>query len=256
MAFGVGDADGGILRIANVIKVKPTDKMRDLSRDMVRSMGKLNVGPVKQNIELKVDAEKYGDYVGDLVTTRQDIDPELDPLGIQSQMNRVLYGEEGQVQRLVYLKDSVAQTMGGGRGAMEQLLKSLAAADGKTGDTKASNATAATVRSKLSPEANLVAMADLPSLVVDLLQAVIQATQLPIPIDVDGLKESIGEKRSYVGLSFAGGPQSAAGGSVMREHLRECPVHLFEIAPAEHKWVDSLIAHFRRANPDLAEHVE
>lgn len=92
---------------------------------------------------------------------------------------------------------------------MEQLLKSLAAADGKTDDTKTGNAAAATVRSKLSPEANLVAMVDLPSLVVDLLQAVIQASQLPIPIDADGLKKSIGEERSYVGLSFAGGPQSA-----------------------------------------------
>jgi hypothetical protein len=209
MSFGIGNADGGILRVANVINVKPTDKMRDLTREMVRSMGKMNVGPVKQSTELKADAEKYGDYVGDLVTTHQEVNPELDPLGIQTQMNRILYGEEGQVQRIVYLKDSVAQTMGGGRASMEQLLKSLAAADGKTDDTKTGNAAAATVRSKLSPEANLVAMVDLPSLVVDLLQAVIQASQLPIPIDADGLKKSIGEERSYVGLSFAGGPQSA-----------------------------------------------
>jgi hypothetical protein len=209
MSFGIGNADGGILRIANVIEVTPTDKMRDLTREMSRSMGKVNIGPIKQEIKLKVDAEKYGDYVGDLVTTHQEIDPQLDPLGIQAQMNRILYGEEGQVQRIVYLKDTVAQTVGGGRGAMEQLLKSLAASAENTGDTKATNTAMAAVRSQLSPQANLVAMADLPSLIVDMLQAVIQASQLPIPIDTDGLKKSIGEKRSYVGLSFAGGPQSA-----------------------------------------------
>jgi hypothetical protein len=214
VSFGIGGADGGILRVANFMEVKPAEKMRDLTRKMMRSMGELEAGPVKQEIELKADAEEYGERKGDVVTTRQQIDPELDPLGIQTQINRVFYGEEGQVQRVVYLKDGAAQTMGGGREAMEKLLKSLDAppADtGKTGtgDTAKANGPAAATRARLSPEANMVGLVDLPLLVTDLVQAVIQASQLPIPVDTDGLKKSMGDKRSYIGLSLAGGEQSA-----------------------------------------------
>ena len=48
MSFGIGNADGGILRIANVIEVTPTDNMRDRTREMSPSMGKVNIGPIKQ----------------------------------------------------------------------------------------------------------------------------------------------------------------------------------------------------------------
>jgi hypothetical protein len=205
MSFGLADTDDGVIRMAAVTEVKPAETMRDISRKLTRSMAKLDVGFVKQEIELTADAEKYGKNSADLVVTRQEIDPQFDPLGMQKQFQRTLYGEEGQVQRIVYLTDVVAQTTGGGRASMEKLLKALAASEpGNSAVNNGGGKAFAAARSRLSKRANIVAMADLPAIAADFVQILLQASQFPIPIDVDGLKKELGDERSYVGLSLAG----------------------------------------------------
>lgn len=205
----IGDSDRGLFRIAGVTEVKPTDKMRDVSRKVTRSMGKLELGPVTQEIELRPDAEKYGEQSADLVITRQHIDPQLDPTGDLEEMQRTLYGEEGNVQRIVYRDDVVAQTMGGGRAAMEALLKSLAAREQEVADAENKDQQAlAAARAQLSAKANVVAIADLPAIVAGYMRMIVQMLPFPIGVDVDALQKDLGEERSYAGLSLAGEPQA------------------------------------------------
>ncbi len=193
-SIAVGDLKDGLFRMTAVSEVDQPEKMRDLYRVMPETFAKLEGLPFKQELKIEKDAEKYGDRSGDIVTIKQEADPKLDPLGMQKQILNLAYGPQGMVTRVVVLKEMLVQTVGGGKPAMEELLKALDGSAVSTADPRAA------ARQQLSKEANLVFLIDLPGLAVDALGTASQFGQLPIPIDAAGLK-GLGIEPSYLGCS-------------------------------------------------------
>ena len=204
MSFGLGDLKSGAIRTAAVTEEKPADKVRELTRKMSIAMAKMSFGGVKQEVELKADAEKYGQHSADIMTVKQKFSPELDPTGMQQKIVDVMYGPEGMTTRIVYLPDMVLQTMGGGKEAMTELLDALE--DGGSGSSRSPRGIHRTTRSQLLEKANVLVLVDLPGLVADAVSLVLKDGQIPIPIDAESLKD-LKLKRSYLGFALATEPQ-------------------------------------------------
>ncbi len=204
-SIGLGDLKTGLLRMAVVTEAKPADKMRDVTRKMSTAMAKMSFSGIKQEVELKIDAEKIGEHSADILIVKQEISPELDPAGMQQRFVDAMYGPEGMTTRIVYLPDMVVQTMGGGKAAMTEVLNALEG--GKSGaGSRTRRALHQTTRSQLLEKANLLVLVDLPGLVADTLNLVLKGGQLPIPIDAETIKQ-LKLRRSYLGFALATEPQ-------------------------------------------------
>jgi hypothetical protein len=103
--------------------------------------------------------------------------------------------------RVVYLKDRVIQTLGGGKQAMND---ALATVEKKPADTPKSPIQQ--TRGKLAPKANLLVLWDLPGTVAKIMAMVVESQTIPIPVDPDAVKD-LQSKPSYFGLSAATEPQ-------------------------------------------------
>ena len=114
---------------------------------------------------------------------------------MQEKMNEMLYGPEGMVTRTIYLKDRMAQTVGGNKADAQALLNAL---DGKNnvGEQPAFQAT----RKQLLPEANIIGILDIPGTLSRIMEIAIQAGA-PVPLNDDDLKTIRGET-SYAGFSL------------------------------------------------------
>jgi hypothetical protein len=183
----------GIMRYATLVQVDQPDKLKEIYRKSSESMSKMTAGPIKQQITIQPDAESYGDRKGDVMTIKQEITPEADPIGIQKKMNEAMFGPGGMVTRVVALKDSVVQTMGGGKEAMDALLKGIDATPGPTDARKPA-------RDDLTKQANLVLLLDLPGVVVEGVKIAAGSGAMPLPIDAAGL-DKLSIKRSFIGTS-------------------------------------------------------
>jgi hypothetical protein len=113
---------------------------------------------------------------------------------MRERMMAEMFGPEGIVTRSIYLKDRVIQTMGGGKAAMTD---ALAATEQKTSSTKSAFQQS---RGKLSAKSNLILLFDLPNALAKLLELVVQAQIVPLPIDVNQVQQ-LQSKPSYFGLS-------------------------------------------------------
>ncbi len=199
-AFGLKDGDSGILQAYTISEAKPAEKMRDVTQKM-SGLGQIELPGIKQEITVEPAAEKYGDLSADVVRIKQEYSEEADPLGIQREMQKLLYGEEGMVQRVVIRNDHVIQTLGGGQDEMKEL---LAAFDTPADATTLSASQKA--RNGLLEEANFVGLIDLPSLAIKGLGIASKTGQLPIPLPLDGI-EDVKVQPSYVGFAIGTEPQ-------------------------------------------------
>ncbi|MDA1015432.1 MAG: hypothetical protein O3A00_13395 [Planctomycetota bacterium] len=193
MSMALGDLESGAIRGTVMAEVAKGTDLKTLSRKLYDSMSGISLPGVKQTITVEKDIEKYGDRTADVVTVDQQVDPQFDPLGIQKQMMQAFYGPDGMKSRVVYLDDAMVQTVGGGRASMEKALAEL----GKTPNPQSpQNA----LRAQLLPQANVVIMFDLATLVKDVAKLVLDAEVIPIPIDGAPLG-NLKFESSYIGIS-------------------------------------------------------
>lgn len=201
MAMNFGKLDGGALRMIYAAEAEPMEQVREFTRKMTRLMSELNVDSIKQEVKLETDAEMIGQHSADIMTLKQEINPEADPFQIQQKLSQYLYGPDGMTTRIVYLPKMVVQTVGGGKAAMETALEGLTAG----GDTPAARTQLETARAQLLKEANILVLMDLPQLAANVLRLVIESGEFPLPLEPEAL-DQLDLKRSYLGFSLATEP--------------------------------------------------
>ncbi|MHC4874876.1 MAG: hypothetical protein ACYTGL_00170 [Planctomycetota bacterium] len=200
-AFGLKDTDSAILEGYAISEANPAEKMREVTRSMT-GLGQIELPGVKQEITVEAAAEKYGDLTADIVRVKQEYSEEADPLGIQKEMQKLMYGEDGMVQRIVIKDNHVIQTIGGTQDDMKTLLAAFdASASAPTTLSAVQKA-----RQGLLEQANFVALIDLPSLAVKGLSVASKTGQLPIPVNLEGV-DQVKVQPSFVGFSIGTEPQ-------------------------------------------------
>jgi hypothetical protein len=199
--FGLGDGDEGVVRTVGITEVDNPAKMRELSEKTIKIMQKVDTPNVKQTVDYKKDSEKIGKNSADVVSVKMEFGDGTDP-GSQMAARGIalLFGNEGITTRSVYLKDRIIETVGGGKQAMTD---ALAAQEAKSSSTKSA---AEQARAKLGAKANVVFMFDLPNTIAKILDLVVQAQVLPLPLDANQVKE-LQSKPSYFGISAGTEPQ-------------------------------------------------
>jgi len=202
-SFGLGDLTSGLFRVAAVYDVKDPSAAREAFQGVFKLMGNIDSPMLKQSTTYEEAAETIDGQSVDKVTIKQELgvpggddpDAELNPQQAQAQQMQqmameMMYGPEGAVSRMVYLDNLILATTGGGTEALSALMKSAAS-------PKADPALLST-RSKLSPEANVIILFDLPSLIA---QGVEKASQFgllpPGALSLDGIEAS------YLGYSLS-----------------------------------------------------
>jgi hypothetical protein len=199
-----GTLQEGLLQMIIAIEIDPIDKAREQFRDVMKGMGSMQAGPVKQEYTIEIDAEKSGDHSVDIMTMKQEItDPSLDPMGIQKKMIEAMYGPGGMKARLAYLPGLLVETVGGGKPAMDDALKLLA-----DSASAASNEAVGTARQQMMPKANMVFLLDLIGLMKDVVKVASESGQVPIPLPPD-LMDGIESGTSYIGFAIGTEPQAA-----------------------------------------------
>ncbi len=193
-SFSLGTAAEGLLRYTAIAHATPIAKVRQNMREMTEILGTIETPGFKQEMTLQPDAETIGTHQIDVMTVNQEFNAELDPTGMQEKMLQTMFGPGGMVSRIAYLDDAYVMAMGGGRDAMETLLKSF---DGTPNPDFAQH------RNGLIDEPNLLILVDIPSLAVQGLTAATEIPNLPIPIDADALSQ-LPIEPSYIGFSLAG----------------------------------------------------
>jgi hypothetical protein len=197
-SFGLGDVEGGAVRSVTVTEVDNPTKMRELSQKLMKAMGTVENQGIKQTFTVKPDAEKYGKNSADLVTVKTEFEEAQDPItGMMQRMQSGMFGPDGMVSRVVYLKDRVVQTIGGGKQSMTDV---LAALDKKS--TESSKSPVQQTRGKLGQKSNLVILLDLSNTIAKIFSIVVESQVLPpvFPIDPDAVKD-LQSKASYLGVS-------------------------------------------------------
>lgn len=188
-------ADDGGMKYFGISEVSPASKIREAFAAMEPGL-EYEIAGMKQSQSYTRDAEKFDGLSVDLFQFKQTVPPELDPTGMQRAIQEKLYGPEGQTQRLVVKGDTLYQTMGGGIDGMKQLLSSEKWTDSKL----------LAARDRLPEQANLLCLADIPSMIQRLASLVISTGTVPIPLtedQLDGLKIA----PSYAGFSVTSEPQ-------------------------------------------------
>jgi hypothetical protein len=192
-ALSLGAPDQGVVRSVTITEVSPVAKYKDLMRSVTAKMGAIEVPGLKQSTTVQADAETFGSQKADIVTVTQEFDENLDPTGMQKQMQAMMFGPEGMKSYLVYQSDKVVQSMGGGKDAMAAVLKKV---DGTA------SAGGANHRKGLIPNPNVLVLLDLPGLAVQGLKMASAIPGLPIQIDA-GQLDSLTFEKSYIGFSAA-----------------------------------------------------
>ena len=202
-AFGLGDMDEGAVRSVTMTEVDNPTKMRELTLKTMKAMGTVENQGIKQTFTVKPDAEKYGKNSADVVSVKTEFNEADNPFvaALMGRVNAAMFGPDGMTTRVVYLKDRVVQTLGGGKQAMNDVLASL---DKKPADTAKSPAQQ--TRGKLGAKSNLLVLWDIPGTVAKIAAIVVESQTVPIPVDPDAIKE-LQSKPSYTGLSAATEPQ-------------------------------------------------
>jgi hypothetical protein len=127
---------------------------------------------------------------------KYEVDPQADPLQIQAKMNEILYGPEGMVTRTLYLKDRMAQSIGGDKADAQAMLDAINGKNAVGGQASFQSA-----RKQLLPQANIIGLLDLPGTIASGLEIAIQAGA-PVPLGDNDIKTIRGEP-SYLGFSVA-----------------------------------------------------
>jgi hypothetical protein len=193
-------AEGGVLRAGSVVEVTPTDRLREISRSMFKSMDAIQVQGFKQTTRLDLAAEKIAGAEVDRVTIQQEFDPNLDPLGIQRKFRDVLFGNQGMQQLVAYQQDRVLQMLGGGKEELERLVVSL-------DSTKTADASIAAARQRLYENANIVGLLDLARLIGAGVKVAASERVKLIPVDASVI-DRLQLQPSFIGLAVACEPNA------------------------------------------------
>jgi hypothetical protein len=200
-SIGIGEGAEGVLRGATVVEVSDPQKLRAIGRKMSEMTGAIKTPGVKQTIEYKADAEKYGANSADLTTVKQEFEAAGDPgAEIALRFVKLMYGENGMTTRSVYLKDRVISTVGGGK---EEMTAALAASKG--GSSESGSKALLAARGQHGNKTNLLAFVDLPNLIVGAIRVAADGGVLPIPIEKTAL-EGLQIEESYLGFSVGAEP--------------------------------------------------
>ena len=197
--FDIDPSASGVIRAGSVMEITPTNRLREISRSMVKAIGEIQTFGFKQTSKLEPAVEKIGGLEVDRITTEQIVDPALDPLGLQKKIRDVMFGEAGMVQLVMYQPTRSLQTFGGGTAELQSLATALES-------TTSIDSAAATARKRLVEKANVVALVDLARMIASGIK--VAAREGVIPIDaatIDGLQL----QPSFIGFSVACGPTSA-----------------------------------------------
>ncbi|OAI54869.1 hypothetical protein AYO47_09785 [Planctomyces sp. SCGC AG-212-M04] len=161
---------------------------------MTKGMGKIEANGLKQESKIEQDAESYGSAKADIVTVKQEFDDAADPTGQARQMQAMMFGPNGIQSRVVYQKDKFITTMGGGKEAMTEALKSV--------DGSAKSEAVGQYRKGLIESPNLLFLVDVPGLAV---QGMRVASAIPgVPLQINAaMLDSLKFDKSYMGFSAA-----------------------------------------------------
>lgn len=170
------------LRGGSVTEVTPTSRMRELTHITTKLLSDIQTPGFKQTMKLEPAAEKIGGVEVDRVTLQQEVDPSLDPLGMQKKMRDMLFGEEGMQSLVMYQPTRSLQTVGGAKSEMEDLVKSL-------GSTATNDAARTAARKRFVEKANMVVLVDVARLMVSGIKLAAREKVIPIDASVlDGLQ--------------------------------------------------------------------
>lgn len=191
--FGLDPESNGAMRGASVVEITPTSRMRELTHTTMKIMSDIQTPGFKQTMKLEPAAEKIGGIEVDRITLQQEVDPSLDPLGMQKKMRDVLFGEAGMQSLLMYQPTRSLQTVGGGKSEMEELVKTL-------GSTATNDAARTAARKRFAEKANVVVLVDVARLMVSGIK--LAAREKVIPIDASVL-DSLQLQPSFIGGAVA-----------------------------------------------------
>ncbi len=191
----------GALRAGTVSEVTPAERMRDISRSMMKSMGKIETAGFTQTTSMESAVEKIGGVEVDRITIKQEVEPTADPLGIQKKIRDVLFGEKGMQQLVMYQPKRALQTFGGDTRELQGLVTAL-------GSMPSKDAAVAVARKRCFEKANVVALVDVARLIANGLKLAAREGVVPIDAEVlDGLKLP----PSFIGLAITCEPSAARG---------------------------------------------
>lgn len=195
-AVGLGNAQNGAMRMAMLVETEQPEKIRQLAKESTELMSDYNIGGMKIKTTFKAEAETYGDLKADITRVKYEVDPQQDPLQMQTKMNQILYGPDGMTTRTFYLQDRLAQTMGGGKAEAQALLDAINGKKAVSGQPAFQAA-----RKQLLPQANIIGLMDLPGFLAKGIDLAMEAGA-PVPIAENDLKAIRGEP-SFAGFSVA-----------------------------------------------------
>ncbi|MBD3675951.1 MAG: hypothetical protein HUJ26_20775 [Planctomycetaceae bacterium] len=200
-SFRLGSLQNGLFQVAAVYEVNDGAAAKEVYKNMLQAFSAIDTPFLKQTMTYEDEVETIDGKPVDKVTLKQEFkapmeeEGELNPQqaqakAMQQMAMQMMYGPEGAVSRIVYLKDRVLATTGGGSDALAALMKSASS-------PQANPAFSAT-RSKLDEQANLIVLFDLPSLIVKGVE-IASATGLipPGALALDGIEPS------YLGYSLS-----------------------------------------------------
>jgi hypothetical protein len=199
-SFGLGSVEEGALRSVGLTEISDPAKLRSLMGALMKAVGTVETGGMKQTYSLKPDAEKHGQNSVDLLTVKVEPAEGSDPAAgdMLERFMKAMYGPEGMITRTVYLKDKVVQANGGGKEALD---KALAALD-KNSEAVGSAAHFQQARGRLAEKANVVVLFDLPGTAAKVIELLIESGTVAVPLSPEAIK-GLDLKPSFLGLSMA-----------------------------------------------------
>ena len=94
-SLSIGSAEEGLLQYSVYAQATPVDQIRKSMHEYATSFGNIEVGGMKQTMTLQEDAETIDSRPVDVMTMTQEFPPELDPTGMQSRMQKLMFGPDG-----------------------------------------------------------------------------------------------------------------------------------------------------------------
>lgn len=188
-----------VLRTGAVTLVTPAQEWRDIARRIAKAFSEVQLPGMTQQTVLEPGVDKIGGGEVDHVTVTQKFE-DSDAEENQKKMLDLLFGEAGMQQWLLYQTNRVAQTMGGGKAELQNLVTAL--------DAASSNPSVTELRGHFFKKANVLVLIDLPRLVLNGLTVAVKH-QL-IPLDEQSF-DDIKLDPSFIGIAIAG--QDGAIGS-------------------------------------------
>lgn len=191
-SLSFGNQGEGILHGASFSQAKPMEKVQEYMRNNMLAMQDISTPGLKQTIEMKTEAEEYGDLKADVMTVTQEYDEDFPGIEISKKIQEIMFGDAGIQSRFLYFEDSYLTVMGG-RELTEKALKGPNASD---------LAQMQAAREKLMEKLTLLVLLDLPGGVAQGLKFVSELDEFPLPID-GAMIDNLNLAPSFIGFGLA-----------------------------------------------------